>query len=91
MQDALREARAWGKTCQALCSKKSLLSEVEQVAGRDPQPALVPGLKKLREHVAAAKELMPSLEALEAKLADKSTPAPTLEELEQVRSWVMAC
>jgi hypothetical protein len=87
LQEELQEARAWGKACQALCHKKNLLTDIEAIVAREPQPAMVYGLKRLRDNVAAAKQLLPRLQNLSSRLAEKvTTPLVTLAELEEVRS-----
>jgi len=86
----LQEALAWGKKCQAFTSKKGSLEEVEAIVFVDPPPALVSGLKKLRDGVAAAREVMPRLEAMRKVLEDEEAEPPLLADLEEVVTEAMS-
>ena len=85
-QDALEDAQVWGRECQALCGKKGQLETVAKICLRDPPPAQVYGLKKLRDAVRSARELTPKLEEMSRKLQDPANGPVLLDELQEVGS-----
>ncbi len=87
-QDALEDAQAWGRECQALCGKKGPFETVARIALRDPPPAHVYGLKKLREGIYAARDLIPKLDEMWRKLEDPEQGPVELGVLQEVKKQV---
>jgi len=84
LRDALEDARSWGKTCQALGATKSPIEELERVVFRDPMPAQIWGVKKMRDAVVAAREIQPRLDAMLRRIGDSSAAPVPFAELEQL-------